>query len=285
MKKIFIIFCLINPIYLSAQIIGTVIDAETKKPIEYVNIWVENEEKGTTSALDGTFSFDQNVQSQTLIFSAIGYESKSVMVLSNNPKIELIPKTYDLEEVKITPIKNKELVVSKIKTKKVMLGSTVPYILTRYLPYNQKYEKTPFVKSVKFFTKSKINNAIFKFRIFKVAENSMPGEDILKNDLIVKVKEGKNFVTVNLEELQIKIPKDGLYIAAEWITLKTNAVVKTPKIEGVKQSLNFYQPHFCMEYKGSNLNKWIYTKGKWFPQYIQKNNQYWQLAAEITLTD
>ncbi|NJO88480.1 MAG: carboxypeptidase-like regulatory domain-containing protein [Chloroflexia bacterium] len=52
--------------------------------MEYVNIWVENEEKGTTSALDGTFSFDQNVQSQTLIFSAIGYESKSVMVLSNN---------------------------------------------------------------------------------------------------------------------------------------------------------------------------------------------------------
>ena len=62
---------------LSAQIKGVVVD-ENNKPIPYVNIWIENENIGTTSEEDGSFNLDIKNQDKNLIFSAIGFEFKSL---------------------------------------------------------------------------------------------------------------------------------------------------------------------------------------------------------------
>ena len=57
MKKI-VPFILIS-FSLSAQIKGVVVD-ENNKPIPYVNIWIENENIGSTSEDDGSFKIDYN---------------------------------------------------------------------------------------------------------------------------------------------------------------------------------------------------------------------------------
>jgi hypothetical protein len=49
----------------------------SNKPIPYVNIWVENENIGTTSEENGSFSIHVEDQNKVLIFSALGLKPKS----------------------------------------------------------------------------------------------------------------------------------------------------------------------------------------------------------------
>ena len=65
---------LLMSFYVSAQTKGVVVD-ESGKPIPYVNIWVENENIGTTSEENGEFSINVS-DNKYLIFSAIGYETQ-----------------------------------------------------------------------------------------------------------------------------------------------------------------------------------------------------------------
>ena len=76
------IFFLLITLPLSAQIKGNVVD-ENNNPIPYVNIWVENENIGTTSKEDGTFTINAN-EDKKLVFSALGYENKTVSLSEGN---------------------------------------------------------------------------------------------------------------------------------------------------------------------------------------------------------
>jgi hypothetical protein len=78
MKTYIIILFLFSSIFSNAQITGKVIDSISKKPIPYVNIWIENEPYGTTSEEDGFFKFSKDFTSKTIVFSAIGYETKKI---------------------------------------------------------------------------------------------------------------------------------------------------------------------------------------------------------------
>ena len=57
MKSIFLAFTLLFGYSLFGQITAKVIDSETSQNIPYVNIWVENENTGTTSNEKGKFIF------------------------------------------------------------------------------------------------------------------------------------------------------------------------------------------------------------------------------------
>lgn len=60
---------------LKAQIDGFICNQKTNEPIAYANIWVENENIGTTSSSDGRFWIKEHVKNKQLFVSAIGYES------------------------------------------------------------------------------------------------------------------------------------------------------------------------------------------------------------------
>ena len=77
-KKLLWLVLLIGSV-VSAQVSGIVVD-EYNKPISYVNIWVENENIGTTSEENGTFSINAT-GNKNLIFSALGYDKKRVKTI------------------------------------------------------------------------------------------------------------------------------------------------------------------------------------------------------------
>ena len=79
-KENYIIVLLLISVSTWAQISGVVKDSITKQPIPYVNISVENENKGTTSEENGTFSIHVSEKSKNLIFSALGFERKTVQI-------------------------------------------------------------------------------------------------------------------------------------------------------------------------------------------------------------
>ena len=77
MDELLMVLLLISQFTFS-QIKGVVVD-ENDKPIPYVNIWVENENIGTTSQEDGTFVLNDSEVNKNLIFSAIGYKKTTTL--------------------------------------------------------------------------------------------------------------------------------------------------------------------------------------------------------------
>jgi hypothetical protein len=89
------------------NISGKVIDSITKEPLVFVNIIYSEKGTGTVSSIDGNFEILTNQKPEFLRFSYIGYYPKIMNLESiqtiNKLIVELKPKAYDINEVKIFP--------------------------------------------------------------------------------------------------------------------------------------------------------------------------------------
>ena len=77
MKKYTLLLLLLST-FIYSQIKEIVLN-ESNKPIPYINIWVENENIGTTSNEGGFFNIDAKAD-KVLVCSAIGFESLKTKV-------------------------------------------------------------------------------------------------------------------------------------------------------------------------------------------------------------
>ncbi|WP_081475368.1 carboxypeptidase-like regulatory domain-containing protein [Croceivirga radicis] len=114
--RIFIIFffliCFVNKMYPQQDYKGQVLNASSKNPIPFVNIGILEKGIGTVSDEEGFFHLPLNnlhiKPTDTLVFSSLGYETKKILVkeadivYADYPKVELIPTTYNLNEVVVT---------------------------------------------------------------------------------------------------------------------------------------------------------------------------------------
>ena len=65
-----------GPIF-SQNVSGTVVDAATKQPIAFANVWIAGTQQGTTTNLKGEFQI-QDVKNDTVMVSFLGYHLKRV---------------------------------------------------------------------------------------------------------------------------------------------------------------------------------------------------------------
>ncbi len=192
----------------SAQIKGVVVD-ENNKPISYVNIWVENENIGTTSQENGTFLIDISNEKR-VVFSAVGYETKKVKI-SDNEKVVLKEAVFTLEEVFIVKSKQtKELEIGDMQNiQHTQLSGEKPWIYAKFFNYETKYNETPFIKTIKFYSNSEIKNAKLKVRIFQL-QDSIPTNDLIDEDIIVTVKKGMRKNSIDISKYKLKCLKTDL---------------------------------------------------------------------------
>ncbi|MGK4566540.1 carboxypeptidase-like regulatory domain-containing protein [Flavobacterium sp. 3HN19-14] len=99
MKFKFFISILLLPFFVPAQTsVKGIVAEEEGKPIPYVNIWIENENAGTTADADGVFSININDVNKVLVFSAVGFENKKIAA-ANAEKVVLKRAITLLDEV------------------------------------------------------------------------------------------------------------------------------------------------------------------------------------------
>lgn len=260
LKKIFYSILLLSTVLLHAQTKGIVVDS-LQNPIPYVNIWLEGENVGTTSQEDGTF-FINSTKDKVLVFSAVGFETKKT-TLNNGDKIVLTSKIYELNEVVISKIKNTKDHVTTNAKKRFYLPEpqTIPWILG--LKFSSQ-EDCNYIKSLIFYTNSEVENGMFRARIFSLGNDGLPNEDILPEELLVKVKKGKQKIIVNVMHYNIKIPKEGIVVAFESLLINQNKYIQKGIISNSKkrtESLNF-SPHILYFYNNT-LESYSYRAGKW----------------------
>ena len=159
---------LLTTLSLSAQVKGVVLDSISGKPIAYVNIWVENENIGTTSEENGTFSLDIK-EEKNIVFSALGYETKTLKS-SEIEKVNLYPKVYEMPEVVIEVSKaTNKIKISNYNKNKINLYYGVgkqPTIIARKIEANDDIKKHPFLKEIKFLSLCQIKKAKIILRFF-----------------------------------------------------------------------------------------------------------------------
>lgn len=267
------------------------IDEINNIPIKYANIKAENSDFGTSSDSLGNFIFDKK---ENIIINAVGYELKSVNLENSNSKILLVPKETMISGVTIQKSKNiNEIVIDEFKKSDIKISygladkSNSSWIIGNY--FENKSYKTKFLKSISVFTNSKIKNAKFNIRIYNVNDNNEPQYEIYSKNIIGIAKRGKNITTVDLSKTNLEIPKNGIFIAIDWIKTEENRYevnqLNTNKKEEIKSY--HYSPTFGSMPLQNSKKTQILLNNQWSSglKYNKDRGTYMTLAMELTLTD
>lgn len=297
MKKLLAITILLISNYCFSQLKSVIIDSETKEKIPYVNIWIENENIGTTSNEKGEFELEIN-GTKIILFSALGFETRKISSDSIKNVLELKPLVTELKEVVIKSKKqNKKLVVGKFKKSKInhyFACGTTPWISARYFKYQEDYDKTSFLNKIRVLTNSDVNDSKFNIRFYSVSKNGEPNESIFDENIIGIAKKGKKITEIDISNLNIEFPKEGFFIAIEWLIIESNKHQYSYTMTGSGKKLTgiSYEPAIGTVPAETDENSWIFTQGKW--RKMHKNNRgtlkryknkYNLLAIELTLTN
>lgn len=268
-KRLFLALVLVT-FSLSAQIKGVVKDSLTGKPIPYVNIWVENENIGSTSEENGTFFINTTAKGRKLIFSTLGYEKK-IIKASEVSEASLKPTAYSLDEVVISKsIGTKEIEIGKTKNEMYQAFDNGPKIDTKYFPYLSSYKRTKYLKKTTIYTDSRIENAIIKIHFYTVDSNGFPAEELLDKDFVVKVKKGTRINRFDLTKFNLKFPKNGLFVGFEKLMIEKNKTEKsiTDLNTNITQLQKTYYPFVLYNYVEREF-LYTFSGGKWNRQANQ----------------
>lgn len=257
-------FFLLFSCFVSAQIKGVVKDSLTGKPIPYVNIWVENENIGSTSEGNGTFFINTTAKNKKLIFSTLGFEKK-IIKASEVSEVNLKPMAYSLDEVVISKsIGTKKIEIGKTNSEIYQAFDNGPKIDTKFFPYFSSYKKTKYLKQVSIYTDSRIENAIIKIHFYTVDSNGFPGEELLDKDFVVTVKKGTRINRFDLTEFNLKFPKNGLFVGFEKLMIEKNTTEKTitDLNTNITQTQKTYFPFVLYNYVEKEF-LYTFSGGKW----------------------
>jgi hypothetical protein len=274
-----------------AQIKGMVLDKATGKPIPYAGIWLNNEDKGTTSEPDGTFQLKTpDPANKTLVVSAAGYENALVAAgpdlrLLLNPSPPPVPKTAARRQ-----LPSRKKVVGPFRRSDIkgnFYGNDgTPYVLARFYPYDSSYAHTPVLAAVTLYTWSKLPEATFQLRLFAARDNGEPGENLLPERVVVTVAKGQKLTTVDLSQYQLLMPAQGLFIGFEWLVVESNRREFSYTRPGGKAKHKgiSYEPDLGILHEGGS-ERWMYIRGTWRKSSDQKKQVNTKLPFELTLTN
>ena len=286
MKKFILLF--LFTISATAQIKGVVKDSITKEPIAYVSVWVENKNIGTTSEENG--SFELNISENEIItFSVLGYEIKTVLS-SNISEVLLTQTTIEIPEVVISAsLKSKQIEIGNLK-KQFYLPEpqNTPWMFARKFNLDENNLDIKYIKELLYFTKSEVENGIFRARVFEVNEDGLPGEDLISEEIIVNVKKGKNKTRVDVSKYNIQIPEKGIIVCFESLIVEQNKYLQVAESTQPKKKYEFinYSPHIGYFYSNT-IETYNKRFGKWvhFNKEYNKKNNHPIPAITITLNN
>ncbi|MBC3539676.1 carboxypeptidase-like regulatory domain-containing protein [Rufibacter sediminis] len=293
MKHVFLqlFFLLCASVAGFSQVKGIIVDKSTGKPVAFANIWVENENVGSTSSEKGEFSLSQvGLQGKTLVISCLGYERTRVPIPAGSLRVALTPSAIALKEVTVKKsTKRHKFIVNKLDEHTAYsFGSNgTPWIVAQYIPYKPGYAATPFLDEVSLVALSNIKNATFKLHLLHVGENGAPGEEMVSVPLMGVAQKGIKTVKLDVSQHDLKMPEQGLFIAFEWLILKQNRYEPVDPDTGQKEGPTrvSYEPSIrCYGPDKENANGWIYHQGKWTSTHQREGDAITFAAPHFQLT-
>jgi hypothetical protein len=122
------------------KIMGTVIDASTKDPVPFVNVYFPNSDIATTTDFDGKYALETKSPKDSLCAQYMGYIKQAKIVAKNKFQMidfELKPLSYELSEVVILPGLNPAEVILKKVIQNKSLNNREDFDAFQYEAYNK----------------------------------------------------------------------------------------------------------------------------------------------------
>ena len=211
---------------------GLILDKKTNEPIPYVNISILESQIGTSSHEDGSYSLEINKEdlNKVVKLSSLGYEVSKmpISLFLKSGEVFLQPLVEQLDEVVISEkFEEKTLIVNELNEDDLCQGygssAQNPWLLSLYFPFYDDYEDVDFIKSVRLhFGNFKNKKAKFRLRLFSIGKDSLPDKDLLKENIIVSLKKKQKIVDVDISDYSIIFPREGFYVAFEWLYIPYN---------------------------------------------------------------
>lgn len=271
-KRLLIVFVLIN-FTVSAQVKGVVKDSISGQPIPFVSVWSENQNIGTTSEENGEFTINTNDKSKKLVFSALGFEKKTIKI-TEAKNVKLVPVEYQLDEVVISKSrKSRELEIGKTDNTICQAFDNGPRIDVKFFPYSSDYKRTKYIKQLTLYTDSRIENATVRIHFYDVDDNGFPNKELLLKDRIVIVRKGTINQLIDVSDLNLTMPKKGLFVGFEKLIIEKNKLEKTVTNSNTNETKiqTTYYPFILYNYVERDF-LFTYSGGKWNKQTMNVNN-------------
>ncbi|SNC77411.1 CarboxypepD_reg-like domain-containing protein [Hymenobacter gelipurpurascens] len=259
------------------KISGRIVDEKSKEPIPFASIGLREEQTGALTNEYGYFQLampEKNPQ-DSLIINALGYFRKAVLIKPGikvqDMIIEVPKRAIALKEVKVTSsvkIKNLDL-GSKSTTPGEGMIQGMPGSQYAFFVKNDKGKNLGNVRSVSFYIgENGFPREPFRVRLYKADGNyNSPNTDLLTDNIVVSAPKGGEWYTIDLTQYNIEAPKEGFFVAMEWI-VSGDKFYTTNFMDNYTPYGQILRPTF--EFKESRT--WNYTIGRGWSLITLANN-------------
>jgi len=278
-KTLLIIFIAFNTFAQEQIISGKIKDSKDNSVVEYVNIGIANKNTGTVSNSRGIFSLRLNDKvrpNDTIIFSHVGYATKSIVVnqlKSEDNSILLEPSSTTLKEVVVKFKQPKPKQFGRSSKGLSLMHSNFYYAfdkdvddrLSRERGMKFKIKKDCKVNDFNFnITSNQFKSVKFRLNFYKV-ENDLPTQIVVDKDIIFEVKD--NFLglyNLDLKPYDIYLDKEmgNIAVTIQWIeSVKEN---EKSKFFAISTAASATETSF---YREKNRSNW-YKSGQSLTFYL-----------------
>lgn len=293
MRHFLLLLLLIQVNRVFAQIESILINMSTKEVIPYASIYIKNSKIGTSSDLEGKFYISIDPE-DTLIISSVGFKALGLPFSYIKDTLEMEYDIQQLSEIIVRPKREKagwfpkKNILGEVRNTffkiNVWFGSGGnPAQIARLFEYKHQYTYTPYIKKITFATLGRVKDAIFSVKLYQVDRNGFPGKLINSKLIIGKANKRGHKTSVNITEQFIRFPKEGLFVAIDYINIESNRSLKDTDYGLLYNDYKYeYSPLIGLkDSENFELYQYDYKKGKWYISEDFRN----VLECELILTE
>ncbi|WP_234736063.1 carboxypeptidase-like regulatory domain-containing protein [Tellurirhabdus bombi] len=217
----FLLFVLSNGLAIGQVVIrGKIQSVDDGRPVPYALITDPQHRFGTYADTSGQFTARVPAGVDTLLISCVGFLDTTVIIsgLADKPVILLKAKETQLPEMIVRRRKPRIATLGALRRRTTYVwgncsGRNIEYAL---LIRNPRSLNGYLNKIAYLIAREGIPTAPFRVRIYANNEGE-PGADLLPRSVIATARRGGNWCEVDLSDYNIRLPKEGVFVAMEWL--------------------------------------------------------------------
>ncbi|MES2734591.1 MAG: serine hydrolase [Bacteroidota bacterium] len=216
------------------EIQGKIVNKQDNQPVAYVNIGIPMTSVGTISNADGSFSIKVPAQYQknAILFSALGYKSKTIPVeslLGQSNMIYLIEVAISIDEVVVKAKASKVITAklgNRLQTIGTLHGDSTSAGAAMALLIDAKSPGFPAGLLPPIFPKeaylriaiNSLDSIKVRVRLYDMDSiTGKPGKDLLNESVLITSNKPNGWISVDLSSYNIPIMKMPFFLAFEWL--------------------------------------------------------------------
>jgi hypothetical protein len=165
-------------------------------------------------------------------------------------------------------------------------------MVAKFFKYEDKYFNTPFIKKIIVLTQTDLKSASFIIWLYETDDKGMPCILINESGILSKAYEGKTYTEVDITDLKIRFPSQGIFTVIEWLEINENEFRFFYRFRGKGEKCigSIIEPSIGA-YPSTQGDTLILGENGWRKNEIEKSilprykNKFHNLSIELELSD